>query len=92
MEKIEYTPEGICPSKIIIILEDDRVKSLDFERGCQGNLKALKALVEGMKTEDVIEKLKGIDCFGKGTSCPDQLATVLSEQCISQSSEHSEAC
>jgi uncharacterized protein (TIGR03905 family) len=80
MEKIEYTPEGTCSKKIRIVLEDDRVTSLDFERGCPGNLQAVKALVEGMKREDVIARLKGINCYGKGTSCPDQLAIALSVQ------------
>ncbi len=77
MEKIEYIPEGTCSKKISIILEDDRITQLDFERGCPGNLLGLKALVEGMKRDEVISKLRGINCFGKETSCPDQLALAL---------------
>lgn len=94
MEKIEYIPEGTCSKKISIILEDDRVTSLDFEMGCPGNLQAVKALVEGMKREDVIARLKGINCYGKGTSCPDQLAIALSAQDVQkdQDTDESEAC
>ncbi|MDC7234246.1 MAG: TIGR03905 family TSCPD domain-containing protein [Spirochaetales bacterium] len=91
MEEIEYIPEGTCAVRIRIVLEDDRVKTLDFERGCPGNLLGLKALVEGMKKEDVITRLKGIDCHGKGTSCPDQLAIALSGR-NDQDAEESEAC
>ncbi|MBF9014912.1 MULTISPECIES: TIGR03905 family TSCPD domain-containing protein [unclassified Oceanispirochaeta] len=97
MEKIEYTPEGTCSKKISIVLEDDRVTSLDFKMGCPGNLQAVKALVEGMKREDVIARLKGINCYGKGTSCPDQLAIALSGQDAKdaqkdQDTDESEAC
>ncbi len=78
MEKIVYTPEGTCSKKITITLEEDRIVTLDFEKGCPGNLLGLKALIEGMHKEEVIRKLKGIKCFGKETSCPDQLALALS--------------
>ena len=77
MEKIDFIPEGTCSKKIMITLENDTITNLDFERGCPGNLLGLKILVEGMKKEDVISKLKGIECFGRGTSCPDQLAIAL---------------
>lgn len=89
MEEIEYIPQGTCASKIRVVLENDRVKSLDFERGCPGNLLGLKALIEGMTREEVITKLRGIDCHGKGTSCPDQLALALSEK---DQEENPEAC
>lgn len=87
MEKIDYIPEGTCSKKIQITIENERITHLDFERGCPGNLLGLKVLVEGMKKDEVISKLKGIRCFGKDTSCPDQLAQALMED--SQSSEAS---
>ena len=77
MEKIDYIPEGTCSKKIMITLEGDTITNLDFDRGCPGNLLGLKVLVEGMKRDEVISKLKGINCYGKGTSCPDQLAIAL---------------
>ncbi len=78
MEKIIYTPEGTCTKKITITMEEDRIITLDFEKGCPGNLLGLKALIEGMDKDEVIAKLKGIKCYGKETSCPDQLAIALS--------------
>lgn len=78
MEKI-YKTIGVCSRTIVIELENDIVKSVDFQGGCDGNLQGISSLVAGMKIKDVIEKLKGIDCNGKGTSCPDQLAKALEE-------------
>jgi len=77
MEQIDYIPEGTCSKKIMITLEGETITKLDFDRGCPGNLLGLKVLVEGMKRDEVISKLKGINCYGKGTSCPDQLAIAL---------------
>ena len=63
-----------------------------LKRDCPGNLKGIKALVKGMHRDEVIRRLKGIDCYGKGTSCPDQLALALSrdsvqEEAVLQTSE-----
>jgi uncharacterized protein (TIGR03905 family) len=77
MEKIDYTPQGTCSKKIKITIEDEVITELDFERGCPGNLLGLRSLVVGMKRDEVIKKLKGIECFGRETSCPDQLAIAL---------------
>ncbi|MGN1443902.1 MAG: TIGR03905 family TSCPD domain-containing protein [Acutalibacteraceae bacterium] len=75
----EFTPSGVCSQKITFELDGDIVKNVKFTGGCNGNLKGIGALVEGMKKDEVIEKLSGIRCGFKRTSCPDQLARALSE-------------
>ena len=77
MMKYTFTPHGVCSRQMEIEVEDGIVKSLKVIGGCSGNLQGISKLVEGMKIQDVIAKLKGIDCAGKGTSCPDQLAKAL---------------
>lgn len=72
-----YKPSGVCSSAIDIQVEGDIIKSVSFTGGCNGNLQGISRLVEGMKTADAIEKLKGIKCGFKSTSCPDQLAKAL---------------
>ena len=74
---IEYTPQGVCSRKMTIEVEDGIVKHLQVEGGCNGNLKGISALVEGMKVEEVIRRLDGVQCGMKPTSCPDQLAQAL---------------
>ena len=74
-----YQPKGVCSVQIDFDVEDDRLYNVQYIRGCNGNLKGIGALVEGMKVEDVIKKLKGIKCGMKDTSCPDQLARALEE-------------
>lgn len=72
-----YTPKGVCSRKIELDLEDGVVTSLEFTGGCNGNLQGVSALVVGRKASDVIAMLRGINCGGKGTSCPDQLSLAL---------------
>ena len=79
MKHYTYHPEGVCSVQIDYDIEDGRIYNLKYIGGCNGNLKAIGSLVEGMKIEDVIEKLKGIECGAKGTSCGDQLARSLIE-------------
>ena len=74
---IDYTPTGICASHIRIEIDGDIVQSVEFTNGCPGNHKGLNALVRGMAIDDVIERLSGITCHTKPTSCPDQLAQAL---------------
>ena len=74
-----YEPEGVCSQEMIIEVDDDTIKRVTIQGGCAGNTKGICSLVKGMKIEDVIEKLKGIECGMKGTSCPDQLAKALEE-------------
>lgn len=72
-----YNTKGTCSVKIDFDIEDGKVYNVAFLGGCNGNLKGISALVEGMKVEDVVAKCKDIKCGFKPTSCPDQLATAL---------------
>ena len=74
-----YNTRGTCSRQIQFDLEDGKVKNVSFFGGCNGNLKGISALVEGMEAEKVVTLLKDIDCNGKGTSCPAQLAKALCE-------------
>jgi uncharacterized protein (TIGR03905 family) len=74
---MRYQTKGVCSSSIDIEVENNIIKFVEFSGGCNGNLKAISALVTGMKTEDAIKKLKGIRCGFKTTSCADQLALAL---------------
>lgn len=75
----EYLPTGVCSMRITIEVEENKIKSVKFLGGCAGNTKGVAALVEGMDIDEAIKRLKGIDCRGKGSSCPDQLAIALEE-------------
>ncbi len=76
----EYKTQGTCSTKIVFDLENKNiVKNVAFTGGCNGNLKAVSKLVDGMKAEDVIKLLKGNTCGGKPTSCADQLTKALEE-------------
>lgn len=77
--KFTYTPHGVCSRKIEIELEDGVVRSIQFLGGCNGNTQGVSALAVGRRVEELIPLLRGIDCGGKGTSCPDQLALALTE-------------
>ena len=79
MKHYTYIPQGVCSVQIDYDIEDGRIYNVKYVRGCNGNLKAIGALVEGMKIEDVIKKLRGIECGFKDTSCGDQLARSLEE-------------
>ena len=72
-----YKTKGTCSRAIELELDGDIVKSVNFVGGCNGNTKGIATLVQGMTIDDVIEKLQGTDCGGRGTSCPDQLAKAL---------------
>ena len=72
-----YTTRGTCSRKITFDLEDGIVKNVRFIGGCEGNTNGIAKLVDGMKADDVIEKLEGIQCGFRGTSCPDQLSQAL---------------
>ena len=74
-----YKTTGVCSKEIDFEVENGILKSINFTNGCDGNLKGICSLVKNMNIEDVIGKLKGIDCKGRGTSCPDQLARALEE-------------
>lgn len=75
-----YIPHGVCSRQMNIEL-DDNGKIIDCEiiGGCAGNTTGVCTLVKGMDAQEAVDKLKGIDCRGRGTSCPDQLAIALEE-------------
>ncbi|MDY3366785.1 TIGR03905 family TSCPD domain-containing protein [Zhenhengia yiwuensis] len=77
MEK--YTTSDVCSSEILFEVEDNIVKEVTFVRGCPGNTLGVASLIQGMEVHEAIKRLKGIDCRGRGTSCPDQLAKALEE-------------
>lgn len=76
---MQYKTSGTCSSMINIEVDGDVVKSVAFTGGCNGNLKGICSLVQGMKIDEVIERLGGIKCGFKDTSCPDQLARALTQ-------------
>ena len=73
----EYKTKGTCSQMIYFDVEDNKLKNLQFQGGCNGNLKCIGKLVEGMYIDDVIARVEGISCGMKATSCPDQLAQAL---------------
>jgi uncharacterized protein (TIGR03905 family) len=79
-----YKTKGTCSTKIHYEVEEGTLKKVVFDNGCSGNLTGISKLVEGMEVEDVIEKLKGIPCGRRSTSCPDQLARALEEHQLAQ--------
>ena len=74
---VEYDPRGVCSRHMSVSAEDGVITNVKVFGGCDGNLQGISRLVVGMKVEDAIEKLQGIDCGGKGTSCPDQLSMAM---------------
>jgi len=77
--KYTYIPRGVCSRMIELEIEDDIITECRFVGGCSGNTQGVARLVKGMDVYDAIDKLEGIDCAGRGTSCPDQLAKALNE-------------
>lgn len=73
----KYTPKQVCPVAILVDMEGDVLKKAEFIGGCDGNHKGLTALAEGMRYEQIREKLSGIRCGLRQTSCPDQLVKAV---------------
>lgn len=71
--------DGVCSQGVEILMDGITIEKVNIIGGCMGNTMGLAALLEGMSAKDASEKLKGVDCNGKGTSCPDQLSQVLAE-------------
>ena len=72
-----YKTHGTCSKQIEVELDGDKVKHVAFTGGCHGNTQGVARLVEGMNVEEAISRMEGINCNGRGTSCPDQLAKAL---------------
>ncbi len=75
--KFEYVPRGVCSRHYTFEIEDGTIQSLKVVGGCQGNLGGISRIVVGMKVDDVIRAFEGVDCGGRGTSCPDQISRAL---------------
>lgn len=75
----EYKTKGTCSQRILFDIEDGKLHNVQYIGGCNGNLKGIGALVEGMDVNEVIQRLSGTTCGMKSTSCPDQLAQALKE-------------
>ena len=75
----EYKTKGTCSQMIYFDVKDNKLTDVRFMGGCNGNLKGIGALVEGMDIDDAISRMEGITCGFKKTSCPDQLAQALKE-------------
>ena len=82
---IDYKTKGTCSKNIHLVIEDGIIQSVVFTGGCHGNLQGISKLVVGRKAEEVRELLRGVDCGGRGTSCPDQLAQAI-EQALKEES------
>ena len=75
--RYEYKTQDTCSQRIFFEIEDGKLKNVEFLGGCNGNLKGIGSLVEGMDVDEVISRVEGIHCGMKATSCPDQLAQAL---------------
>ena len=75
----EYKTKGTCSQRILFEIVDGKVRNVQFIGGCNGNLQGISRLVDGMEVNEVIERIDGIHCGMKPTSCPDQLAKALKE-------------
>ncbi len=74
----EYTNKGVCSRKTVVELDkDNTILNVSIVGGCNGNLQGIASLLKGMKAEDAIARIEGINCNGRGTSCPDQVANAL---------------
>ena len=79
MDKIVYSPSGVCSRKIEIDLDGDVIKNVKISGGCSGNTQGVSKLLVGMTADEAIRRLNGIQCGFKSTSCPDQIAKALNE-------------
>ena len=74
-----YTTQGTCSREISFDVVDNKLHNVKFTGGCNGNLQAIPKLVEGMTVDEVVRRISGISCNGRGTSCGDQLAKAVTE-------------
>lgn len=82
--RFSYKPKGVCSMQINLDLDGDVIREVEFVGGCEGNLSGISRLAVGMTTDELIEKLAGIRCGRKKTSCPDQLVLAI-QAALSQS-------
>ena len=74
---IQYTPRGVCSRAFTIQVEDGVIRSVQIMGGCDGNLKGISSLLQGMPVDEAVRRMEGIRCGNKPTSCPDQIAQAL---------------
>lgn len=79
-----YTPSGVCSRQMTVEIENGTIQHVDILGGCNGNLKGISSLLQGMRVEDAISRMQGIRCGMRATSCPDQLSIAL-QQAMEQS-------
>ncbi len=79
LKSMQFKPQGTCCALMNVVLDDDKIYDVEFHGGCPGNLQGIRQLIKGMNIDEVIQKLQGIKCASKQTSCPDQLAKCLIE-------------
>ena len=79
-----YSPSGVCSRQMTVEIENGTIKHVDILGGCNGNLKGISSLLQGMRVEDAISRMQGIRCGMRATSCPDQLSIAL-QQAMEQS-------
>lgn len=77
VDVVQYQPKGVCSKMMQFRIKDDIIQGVEFVGGCNGNLSGIGILVKGMHVKDVIEKLQGLPCGSRPTSCPDQLSKGL---------------
>ena len=77
MKELVFKPEGVCSKLIKVLYENDTIKDLKVVGGCPGNSLGISMLAKGQKIDDVINRLSGIKCGAKNTSCPDQISKAL---------------
>ena len=75
--RYSYQTQGTCSQQIDFDLDGDTVRNIEFYGGCNGNLKGISILCDGMTVDEIEDKLKGVQCGDKPTSCPDQLARAV---------------
>ncbi len=79
MAMYSYKTSGVCSRRIDFDVEDGLVRNVQFDGGCNGNTQGVSRLIEGMEINEAIRRLRGINCNGRGTSCPDQLSRALEQ-------------
>ncbi len=84
MENYSFKTKGVCSMEISFQADGDIIKNIKFKGGCSGNTKGVASLADGMKAQDLVDKLKGTDCNGRGTSCPDQLAQAIEKYVLNK--------
>lgn len=79
MEKYEYTPKGVCSTKMIFEIDGDIIRSVEIKNGCAGNLLGISKLLKNKRIDEILEAFDGVQCHTRGTSCPDQIAQALKQ-------------